>query len=201
MVRASLELMGTAGRAAETEAAHRWEDEALRQVDRLDTMVDSILASLRVLREEPPKLEPVDVAAVVEATIASLGAILRRHPLGAEFLERPLMAVGSAALLGRLLEYLLENAAKYAPTGGRISLYGWRDGGRALLAVTDDGPAIAEWRKRIFELFVGWTIRRGRRDSASSRPATSPARCRVSCDSRTDCPAGSQFVLELAALT
>ena len=32
--------------------------EALRQVDRLDAMVDSILASLRVLREEPPALDP-----------------------------------------------------------------------------------------------------------------------------------------------
>ncbi len=38
---------------------------------------------------------------------------------------------------------------------GRIDIYGWRDGDRARLAVTDDGPGIPEpWRERIFEPFV-----------------------------------------------
>jgi signal transduction histidine kinase len=200
VVRASLELMGSAGRAGQVVDAARWEEEALRQVDRLDAMVDSILANLRVLREEPPRLEPIDLAAVVEATLASLGAILRRHPLEAEFLERPLMAVGSAELIGRLLEYLLENAAKYAPSGGRISLYGWREGGRVMLAVTDDGPGIpAEWRERIFEPFV-------RRDDSprgagiglfAARHLARSMHGELRLEDRL--PAGSQFVLELAA--
>ena len=111
VVRASLELIG-GGRPPTRRAtdAARWETEALRQVDRLDSMVDSILASLRVLREEPQRLEPIDVAAVVDGIFERLGSILRRHQLVATFDERPLLAVGSSELLGRLLEYLLENA-------------------------------------------------------------------------------------------
>jgi signal transduction histidine kinase len=200
VVRASLELIGAEVRRTGLEGTGQWEEEALRQVDRLDSMVDSILASLRVLREEPPRLEPVDVAPVVEAILASLGPILRRHQLDASFRDRPLVAVGSAELLGRLLEYLLENAAKYAPAGGRIEVFGWRDGGRVLLAVTDDGPGIpTEWHERIFEPFV-------RRDDSprgagiglfAARHLARSMNGELRLEDRA--PAGSQFVLELAA--
>jgi signal transduction histidine kinase len=200
VVRASLELIGAEVRQAGLAQTGQWEEEALRQVDRLDSMVDSILASLRVLREEPPSLEPVDVAPVVEGILASLGPILRRHELDASFSERPLVAVGSAELLGRLLEYLLENAAKYAPAGGRIEVFGWRDGGRVLLAVTDDGPGIpTEWHERIFEPFV-------RRDDSprgagiglfAARHLARSMNGELRLEDRV--PKGSQFVLELAA--
>ena len=200
VVRASLELIGAAAREAGADGTATLESEALRQVDRLDSMVDSILASLRVLREEPPTLEPVDVAAVVEAIVESLGSILRRHRLSAAFGERPLLAVASPDLLGRLLEYLLENAAKYAPLGERIEILGRRDGGRVQLVVTDDGPGIPpEWRERIFEPFV-------RRDDSprgagiglfAARHLARAMNGELRLEARV--PAGSQFVLELAA--
>lgn len=200
VVRACLELVGTAARSGGVEEGAHWEAEALRQVDRLDSMVDSILASLRVLGEEVPSLGEIDVAEVVDAIFESLGSILRRHKLGASFGERPLMAVGSVDLLGRLLEYLLENATKYAPTGGRIEVFGWRDGGRVYLAVTDDGPGIpAEWHERIFEPFV-------RRDDSprgagiglfAARHLAHAMNGELRLEDRL--PAGSQFVLELAA--
>ncbi len=200
VVRASLELIGAETRAAGIVEASQWEVEALRQVDRLDSMVDSILASLRVLRETPPRLGPIDIAEVVEAILTSLGSILRRHRLSASFPERPLMAVGSDELLGRILEYLLENAAKYAPAGGRIEVFGWRDGGRVLLAVTDDGPGIpVEWRERLFEPFVrGDDSSRGAGIGLfAARHLARAMQGELRLEDRV--PAGSQFVLELAA--
>jgi len=110
------------------------------------------------------------------------------------------MAVGSAELLGRLLEYLLENAAKYAPPGGRIDLYGWRDGGRVMLAVTDDGPGIPEeWRERIFEPFVRLddSPRGAGIGLFAARHLARSMLGELRLEDRQ--PAGSQFVLDLAA--
>ncbi len=155
VVRASLELAGKAARDAGTDAADRWEREALAQVDRIDRTVDSIIASLRVLRGEEPTLVPTRLDAVVDETLASLAPLLRRHELISTFSERPLVASASAELLRRILEYLLENAAKYTLPDGRVEVHGWRLDGRIFLAVTDDGPGIPpEWRESIFEPFV-----------------------------------------------
>ena len=102
-------------------------------------------------------------------------------------------------MLHRLLGYLLENAAKYAPSSGRIDIYGWREGDRARLAITDDGPGIPEpWRERIFEPFVrledsprgagiGLFAARHLARSMGGELAVEPRE-----------PYGSQFVLELA---
>lgn len=197
VVRGSLELIGGSGLEAE---AQRWQLEALRQVDRIDGMVDSILAGLRVLAEDPPVVGPTDVAAVIEATVGSLAAILRRHRPDVSFAERPLQAIASADLLGRMFEYLLENGAKYAPAGGRIEIRGRRDGGRVLISISDDGPGIpAPWRERVFEPFV-------RRDESSPGAGVGLFAARhlaramggeLRLEDRP--PAGSQFVLELAA--
>jgi signal transduction histidine kinase len=155
VVRAYVELLGGAARESEASAAEEWEREALGQVDRVDRTVDSILESLRVLPSEPAELVPVDLAAEVAAVTSELRPMLRRHAVATTFSDQPLNALASSEMLGRLLGYLLENAAKYAPESGTIDIYGWREGDRACLAVTDDGPGIAEqWRERIFEPFV-----------------------------------------------
>ena len=160
VVRAYVELLGGSARrrdAVDPEAAEAadWERKALEQVDRLDQTVDSILASLRVLQPDSGPVLPIDVAEVADDTARELAPLFRRQRLVVTFLERPLMATASADMLKRLLGYLLENAAKYAPAEGAIDIYGWRQGGRAYLAITDDGPGIPkEWREKIFEPFV-----------------------------------------------
>jgi signal transduction histidine kinase len=155
VVRAYVELLGGRIQASEQPDAADWEREALAQVDRVDQTVDSILESLRVLPTPPRELVPVDLAAVVGEVTRELGPLLRRHRLRATMRDEPLVAMASVEMVHRLLGYLLENASKYAPGGGAIDIYGWRDGNRALLAITDDGPGIPEaWRERIFEPFV-----------------------------------------------
>lgn len=55
--------------------------------------------------------------------------------------------------MGRLVVNLLDNAVRHASTAVTVELA--EDGGRAVLAVVDDGPGIAEAdRTRIFERFV-----------------------------------------------
>ena len=155
VVRAYVELLGGEARAAGGGQAADWEREALTQVDRLDETVDSILDSLRVMPSAPAELLPIDLAAEATAVTTELRPMLRGRNLSVSFRDEPLMALASIEMLHRLLGYLLENASKYAPAGGNIDVYGWRDGDAAYLAVTDDGPGIPDaWRDRIFEPFV-----------------------------------------------
>jgi signal transduction histidine kinase len=155
VVRAYVELLGGQARATGSPEASEWELAALSQVDRIDQTVDSILESLRVMPSLPAELVPVDLVRVVAEVTHDVRPMLRSRALTVSFHDEPLMALGSSALLHRLLGYLLENASKYAPSAGSIDIYGWREGDRATLAVTDDGPGIPEeWRERIFEPFV-----------------------------------------------
>src|SRR5712692_11145021 len=67
------------------------------------------------------------------------------------------------ALLRRMILNLLDNAIKYTPEGGRVSVAGRREGGEYALSITDTGPGIpAELQPRIFERFF-------RADKARSR--------------------------------
>jgi signal transduction histidine kinase len=207
VVRAYLELLGSAARERTTGEPFagnvsgrpdEWERAALDQVDRLDRTVDSILASLRAFPSGPPEIGPLDLAEIVEETVQELKPIFRRHRLATEFTDRPLRATGSDELLRRLLEYLLENAAKYAPEGGRIDIYGWRQGERTFVAVTDDGPGIpVAWRERIFEPFV--RLDDSPRGAGIGLFAARRLARSMGGELRVEdrLPAGSQFVLEL----
>lgn len=205
VVRAYVELLGAAARrrdAVDPEAleATDWERKALEQVDRLDQTVDSILASLRVLQPDSGPVVAVDMAEVVDETARELAPLFRRQRLSTSFLERPLRATASVDMLRRLLGYLLENAAKYAPPEGTIDIYGWRNGERAFLAITDDGPGIPrEWRERIFEPFV--RLDESPRGAGIGLFAARHLARSMSGDLRAEDrqPRGSQFVLELPA--
>jgi two-component system sensor histidine kinase KdpD len=202
VVRAYVELLGgaAAGRLAGDTAAEApdWERKALEQVDRLDRTVDSILASLRVLQLDHGPVAALDLATVVDETARELAPLFRRQQLKTSFLERPLRAMASAEMVRRLLGYLLENAARYAPDSGSIDIYGWRQGERVHLAITDDGPGIPrEWRERIFEPFV--RLDDSPRGAGIGLFAARHLARSMGGDLRAEDrqPRGSQFVLEL----
>ena len=204
VVRAYVELLGNATRRMagrdEASEASAWERNALEQVDRLDQTVDSILASLRVLTPDSGPVVALDVASVVDELAREMAPLFRRQRLTASFVERPLRAYASVDQLKRLLGYLLENAAKYAPGEGTIDIYGWRAGRRTYLAITDDGPGIpADWRERIFEPFV--RLDDSPRGSGIGLFAARHLARSMGGELRAEdrAPSGSQFVLELPA--
>jgi signal transduction histidine kinase len=139
-----------------------WHQGAMEQVQRLDRLVDSILASVRVLPEEHADVAPTDVPAIVGEVIRELEPLLRNHTVQVEG-GVPLFAFADASRLRQILEHLVENAVKYAPPDTRITL-AWRMvEGDVRVSVSDEGPGIPEeWRERVFEPYA-------RRETATAR--------------------------------
>jgi two-component system phosphate regulon sensor histidine kinase PhoR len=62
--------------------------------------------------------------------------------------------VADAQALEHVLVNLLDNAVKYTPAGGRVTLSAGREPGRVVFAVADTGPGIdARHLPRLFERF------------------------------------------------
>jgi signal transduction histidine kinase len=131
-----------------------WHEAALQQIERLDRLVDSILASVRVVPDQPATVEPVDVERIVSEVVASLGPILGRHRV-AITPGRALQALVDPPRLRQIVEHLVENAVKYAPPDTTIAIDWALAEGKVRLAVSDEGPGIPEeWRERIFEPYA-----------------------------------------------
>jgi signal transduction histidine kinase len=131
-----------------------WYRSAMDQIGRLDRLVDSILASVRVGREQPPDLEPTDVGDVIHEVVEELSPLLGHHPVDVHG-GITLFALTDAARLRQILEHLLENAVKYAPPESAIRI-DWKlvEGG-IRIGIADEGPGIPEeWRERIFEPYA-----------------------------------------------
>jgi signal transduction histidine kinase len=144
----------------ETRAA--WHRATLEQIERLDRLVDSILASVRVVPEGPASVVPVDLEALVSEMVASLTPILDNHRIELVPSVR-LQPLADPPRLRQILEHLVENAVKYAPPETAIRI-DWRlHEGSVQLGVSDEGPGIPdEWRERIFEPYA-------RRDTHTAR--------------------------------
>ena len=102
----------------------------------------------------------VDLMGVVRDTIAEHlpQALERRHDLGFEGPPPGKRCVvrGDALLLREMLSNLVDNALRYSPHGGAITVSIDRDGGTGsyTLAVSDTGPGIPlDERERVFEPF------------------------------------------------
>ena len=74
--------------------------------------------------------------------------------LGFEGTDSPLMVRGQSILLGEAINNLIDNALRYTPSPGRITVSITSQRRQVVLAVEDSGPGIpAEERERVFDRF------------------------------------------------
>ena len=177
-----------------------WHRATLEQIERLDRLVDSILASVRVVPEGPASVTPVDLGGLVEEVVGSLRPILDRHRVEIVPSVR-LHGLADPPRLRQILEHLVENAVKYAPPETAIKIDWALHEGVVQLGVSDEGPGIPdEWRERIFEPYA-------RRDTHTARGSGiglyAAKRLGESMGARLWCeparPHGARFVVALPA--
>jgi two-component system, OmpR family, sensor histidine kinase MprB len=117
-------------------------DDVRAQVEELSALVGDIV---ELAREDAPQVvhEPVELTEVVERALARVG---RRAP-GVHFEVdlAPWSLLGDANALERAVLNLLDNAAKWSPTGATINVQlAPTSRGTATVQVADAGPGIAE---------------------------------------------------------
>jgi len=156
VVRVYVDLLAEAAATGDpAPSAADWGVAANDQLSRLDRLVDSILASVRGEGLTNLSRAPFDVVAAVDDTVETLRLLLRPHQIRWKRPDVPHMALGDATRFRQVLEQLLENESKYAPTSDGVSIGVWRVGQEMQVYVTDDGPGvpIEDWES-VFEPFV-----------------------------------------------
>jgi signal transduction histidine kinase len=126
------------------------------ETDRLSALVDALLAVARDDDRGARALHmQVDLAEVVEATVASFQTVTTDHELELTHASPDeLMVMGDRDQLRQVLVILLDNAVRYTPAGGRIHVQARADGKEAVLTVHDTGIGIPEEAlPRVFERF------------------------------------------------
>jgi CheY-like chemotaxis protein len=129
-----------------------------RQLGHLIHLVDDLLDIARITRgkielKKQPVLLPTIVTMAVETSTALVEG--HGHRLVVELPPDPLELEADVTRLVQVLSNLLNNAAKYTPAGGTITLSAWREDGHAVIAVSDTGIGIPpEAIGSVFEIFT-----------------------------------------------
>ncbi|MDL2357767.1 MAG: sensor histidine kinase N-terminal domain-containing protein [Pseudomonadota bacterium] len=98
----------------------------------------------------------VELAALARATVQDWvpASFTQRIDLGFEQPDEPVALAANPLMLRELLSNLIDNALRYTPAGGSVTVRVRRAGEQAILEVEDTGPGIAmAERERVFERF------------------------------------------------
>jgi heavy metal sensor kinase len=143
----------------ETRTAAEYKDaigSMLEEVDRLTRLVDTLLRLSRgdagTVRLVP---EIVDLGELTRDVVASLAILAeeRQQRINVDAGDE-IRVTADRLVLRDAIANVIDNAIKYSPDGSAIGVRVHRDGGRATLSVSDEGPGIPpDRRERIFDRF------------------------------------------------
>lgn len=155
------------GAMDETEDATRFLKIIARQADRLNAIIEDLLALSRLERDA----EANEIICTLQPLQPILGSALQACRAAANtkdvevrlFCAEHLTAKSNAPLLEQAIINLVDNAIKYSDNGGVVTVEGWQDDEQVKIKVQDRGQGISkEHLPRLFERFY-------RVDAARSR--------------------------------
>ncbi|HXY40915.1 MAG TPA: ATP-binding protein, partial [Vicinamibacteria bacterium] len=153
------------GALEQPETARRFLTRIRVHADRIAALVQDLLELSRLdSATRMPDWEDLEAGPVAAEVVASFGEAAARKPVALLHLDHQAPAVVSDRdRLRRILENLVDNAVKYTPPGGHVTVTTASGPDGVRIEVADDGPGIgAEHLDRIFERFY-------RVDTARSR--------------------------------
>ena len=125
------------------------------QAKRLHTLIDSVLDLARLRNGQTQIVrQVVDLAALARQVVARAQLMATRHQVEFRGPDTPIVIVGDSVRLEQVLQNLLDNAVKYSPESGVITVCVEQRNTEAILRVSDQGIGIPEQaRAQLFERF------------------------------------------------
>jgi PAS domain S-box-containing protein len=155
-IRSSLHILRSSGDGKP--ADRRLLDMMERQVGHMVRLVDDLLEISRITRGKIElRPETAEVQAIIRSAVDTSRPLLdaAHHELEISVPPDPILVEADPVRLSQVIANLLNNAAKYTPEGGRISLAAFEEDGEVVIAVRDTGVGIpTEMLPRVFELFT-----------------------------------------------
>jgi signal transduction histidine kinase len=143
----------------------------LGQVERLGRLVDQLLELSKLESGEVPlRREPVALRPLVDELLSevAVGVAGRSLELGNEVPDDLVPVRADRERLHQVLFNLVDNAVRFTPDGGSVTVAARRDGGSVEVSVADTGIGIAaEHLPRLFERFYRADQARAREDGGT----------------------------------
>lgn len=129
-----------------------------RHVDNMKRLVDDLLEVSRVTRGELDlRLGQVELTAIINTAIESSQPLLAasQHRLNVSLPRNPIYLQADAVRLAQVVSNLLNNAAKYTPANGDITLSVDSTDPEIVIRVSDNGVGIPlDLQPKIFDMFM-----------------------------------------------
>ncbi len=128
-----------------------------RQVAHMVRLIDDLLDLSRLSRGQVDlKLERVSLASAIGLALDASRPFIEQssHELALNLPGEELVVAADPVRITQIITNLLNNAAKFTPTGGRLALSLERDGQDALVRVRDNGIGLrGDMLERVFNMF------------------------------------------------
>ena len=123
--------------------------------DRLNRLIGEAVEMAQLdAKEVSLDLRPRQIREAIDAALAESKNVLADHPVEVRLPERLPAAVMDAGWIKKVLQHLLENAAKYSPAGSPIFVSSEVKNNRLITSVADRGAGIDDLeRSMIFDKF------------------------------------------------
>jgi two-component system sensor histidine kinase TctE len=145
-------------RQTDSEEIRRSLEQLAKSSEAATRLVNQLLALARA--ENQPQagtsMQPLELSELARDTVQDWvsASFAARIDLGYEAPAEPVEIVGNPTMLRELLSNLIDNALRYTPSGGSVTVRVRSDETRGILEVEDTGPGIAPAeRSRVFERF------------------------------------------------